>query len=322
MTWARPSSSSSSQDKVIKPFVLPVFRGISVVDVERADISVALPLFWTCEYNVWHWHHLYLGRYPQTATSSKILLCHGLDWVIRYWSLNIILHSHDVTQCLGFWWSVQPCCCFAYYSTFNRFSQDKSLSHVLSCSSGSSSTACLSSGWLSSQTVKNGRFVLSPKLNYFNRFCLWWQINKYSICLSSSQHQHILPAETVKVTPQFCGELSNQPQKFRLPSLKVTLHFCWILHPTLIPSILQENDNELKLLCLLTVCSLHVPGHGVWSQLPHSVHGKLPHHCCCGPPEAKDQETKIKDSVILNDDRNKMLWSSPNESSCHPYCCH
>lgn len=30
--------------------LLSVFRGISVVDVERADISFALPLFWSCEY--------------------------------------------------------------------------------------------------------------------------------------------------------------------------------------------------------------------------------------------------------------------------------
>lgn len=27
------------------------FRGISVMDVERTDISVALPLFWSCEYS-------------------------------------------------------------------------------------------------------------------------------------------------------------------------------------------------------------------------------------------------------------------------------
>lgn len=31
--------------------LLSVFRGISVVDVERADISFTVPLFWSCEYS-------------------------------------------------------------------------------------------------------------------------------------------------------------------------------------------------------------------------------------------------------------------------------
>lgn len=32
--------------------MLSVFRGISVLDVERADVSFTLPVFWSCEYSL------------------------------------------------------------------------------------------------------------------------------------------------------------------------------------------------------------------------------------------------------------------------------
>lgn len=43
------------------PCLLSVFRGISVLDVERADVSFALPLFWSCEYSLWHWDDVQLN---------------------------------------------------------------------------------------------------------------------------------------------------------------------------------------------------------------------------------------------------------------------
>lgn len=41
-----------------------------------------------------------------------------------------------------------------------------------------------------------------------------------------------------------------------------------------------------------------MPGHDVRSLLPHSVHGKLLHHRCCGPPQGQEQESETKESVI------------------------
>ena len=62
---------------------------------------------------------------------------------------------------------------------------------------------------------------------------------------------------------------------------------------------------------------LHVmPGLDVWSLLPHSVHGEFLHHCCCGPSEAQEQESEIKESVIHNNEIEYYLtWSSDKESS-------
>lgn len=39
-------------------------------------------------------------------------------------------------------------------------------------------------------------------------------------------------------------------------------------------------------------------GFDMWSLLPHSVHGELLHHRCCRPPEAQEQESETKVTVI------------------------
>lgn len=51
-----------------------------------------------------------------------------------------------------------------------------------------------------------------------------------------------------------------------------------------------------------------MPGFDVWSQLPYSVHGELLHHCCCGPPEAQEQESETKDTVIHTNKLNMSCF--------------
>lgn len=113
------------------------------------------------------------------------MLCHGLDWMTEKLIknadviLDIILYCafrHDWKQCLGFGdlnntLSFRVSVFAQLQTIYIHFLQDKSLSpHVLSCSSGSSSTASHSSEWLSSQTVKNGRSVLQQSPMFYNSF--------------------------------------------------------------------------------------------------------------------------------------------------------
>lgn len=58
-----------------------VFRGISVLDVERADVSFTLPVFWSCEYSLCDTDKLLLlaAYFAFLKKEKKIMLCHGLD---------------------------------------------------------------------------------------------------------------------------------------------------------------------------------------------------------------------------------------------------
>lgn len=51
------------------------FRGISVMDVERPDFSVALPLFWSCEYKLPNDHH------STHCCFVPILRTHAVSWL-------------------------------------------------------------------------------------------------------------------------------------------------------------------------------------------------------------------------------------------------
>lgn len=44
--------SKNRPTKIENCCVFSVFRGISVLDVERADVSFTLPVFWSCEYSL------------------------------------------------------------------------------------------------------------------------------------------------------------------------------------------------------------------------------------------------------------------------------
>lgn len=51
------------------------FRGISVVDVERPDFSLALPLFWSCEYKLPNDHR------SAHCCFVPILMTHAVSWL-------------------------------------------------------------------------------------------------------------------------------------------------------------------------------------------------------------------------------------------------
>lgn len=41
-----------------------------------------------------------------------------------------------------------------------------------------------------------------------------------------------------------------------------------------------------------------IPGFDVRPLFSCSIHGKLLHHCCCGPPEVQERQSEIKTTVI------------------------
>lgn len=73
--------SKNRPTKIENCCVFSVFRGISVLDVERADVSFTLPVFWSCEYSLCDTDKLLLlaAYFAFFKKEKKIMLCHGLD---------------------------------------------------------------------------------------------------------------------------------------------------------------------------------------------------------------------------------------------------
>lgn len=73
--------SKNRPTKIENCCVFSVFRGISVLDVERADVSFTLPVFWSCEYSLCDTDKLLLlaAYFAFLKKEKKIMLCHGLD---------------------------------------------------------------------------------------------------------------------------------------------------------------------------------------------------------------------------------------------------
>lgn len=93
---------------------------------------------------------------------SKNMHCHGLNWRIHYDDYSAVQLCSNLVNKI----TIIGLCVvvFCYFWQIIKIKLKKTFSH----SSGSFSSASLCSEWLSSQTVKNGRSVLSwSKFNYF-----------------------------------------------------------------------------------------------------------------------------------------------------------
>lgn len=71
--------SKNRPTKIENCCVFSVFRGISVLDVERADVSFTLPVFWSCEYSLCDTDKLLLLA-AYFAFLKKEKKNHALSW--------------------------------------------------------------------------------------------------------------------------------------------------------------------------------------------------------------------------------------------------